>query len=274
MASVVTDTAAGGSKLHGSMETPGEDSEGRAYASIDDMWKEELRDGLWYKKAHEWYEDNCPSTVDGVLGGFGSLDQLDVAQSCTFLIELSRNDNVSLGKKTGRCLDCGAGIGRVTKHLLSKFFKTCDLVESNQRLLDKSVEFVALPTVMGERFCVTLQDIVPTQNHYECIWVQWVIIYLTDNDFVRFLERCKRGLKQGGVIVIKENILNLSSKLTFIVDKADSSLTRSDALLRNIFARAGLNVIYCVPQTNFPPEMLPVMTYALVPAEGDTSESQ
>ncbi len=31
------------------------------------------------------------------------------------------------GPGKGRALDCGAGIGRITKHLLSKFFQTVDL---------------------------------------------------------------------------------------------------------------------------------------------------
>ena len=248
------------------MATPGEDSEGRSYSSIEEMWNEELKDGKWYNKAHVWYEENCPSTVDGVLGGFGQLDPLDVAQSCTFLIQLLKHDGLNLGHKSGRCLDCGAGIGRVTKNLLSKFFKKCDLVESNPRLLEEAGSFVPSP-VLGERFCETLQDVVPKENHYECIWVQWVVIYLTDTDFVKFLRRCTRGLKPGGVIVIKENVMNPATKMAFLVDKDDSSVTRSDELMRAIFENAGLDIILSTKQSNFPEEMLPVITYALVPKQ-------
>lgn len=33
-------------------------------------------------------------------------------------------------------LDCGAGIGRITKNLLMKFFKHIDLVEQNPKFLE------------------------------------------------------------------------------------------------------------------------------------------
>lgn len=37
------------------------------------------------------------------------------------------------------------------------------------------------------------------------IWVQWVVGHLTDDDFVAFFQRCRKGLKPDGVIVLKEN---------------------------------------------------------------------
>ena len=39
---------------------------------------------------------------------------------------------------------------------------------------------------------------------YDVIWVQWVG-HLTDDDFVAFFQRCRKGLKPDGVIVLKEN---------------------------------------------------------------------
>ena len=43
-----------------------------------------------------------------------------------------------------RALDCGAGIGRITKHLLQRHFKYVDLVEQNKAFLDGFNEVVPL----------------------------------------------------------------------------------------------------------------------------------
>ena len=47
------------------------------------------------------------------------------------------------------------------------------------------------------------------------IWVQWALLYLTDQDAVAFFQRCKTGLAPGGIIVVKENICAKG----FVVDK-------------------------------------------------------
>tara|TARA_A100001015_G_scaffold155272_1_gene172321 strand:- start:244 stop:1095 length:852 start_codon:yes stop_codon:yes gene_type:complete len=244
----------------------GADTNDKEYDSIEDMWKAELADGTWYTKAEDWYINNCPTTVDGVLGGFGKLDPLDVAESCTFLIQLFKLTGHQL--KTGKCLDCGAGIGRVTKNLLSKFFLTSDLLESNQRLINEALNFVD-HNVRGKLICNTLQDFIPNENEYDCIWIQWVVIYLTDDDFVLFLKRCVKSLKPNGFIVIKENVMSPNAVHNFLVDKDDSSVTRSDNIMRNIFHKAGLKIVKVEKQKNFPSNMFPVLSYALKPVEED-----
>ena len=59
--------------------------------------------------------------------------------------------------------------------------------------------------------------------------------------------------------------MNPVTKKAFLVDKDDSSVTRSDELMRAIFEKAGLEILLSATQSNFPDEMLPVITYALVP---------
>ena len=59
---------------------------------------------------------------------------------------------------------------------------------------------------MGEFYNVGLQDWQPRSGHYDCIWVQWVLPHLTDDDLVKFFVRCKEGLTETGIIVVKESV--------------------------------------------------------------------
>lgn len=237
------------------------------------FWKKRLAgEGLreWYGKAAEWWLDKekAPSSVDGVLGGYGNLDGVDVKESEVFLGKV-RDLLSKAGHKPGRAraLDGGAGIGRVTKHLLSRFFDCIDLVEGNCRLMDAVPEFLGpgYKKYVGEQYCTTLQDFAPSPGRYDCIWVQWVVIYFTDFDFVAFLRRCARALVPGGFIVIKENVLDVKEAEDFIVDEEDSSLTRSKGYMRHIFREANLEVFLEKPQVKFPENMFPVLMYALRP---------
>ena len=223
-----------------------------------------------------------------MLGGFEELSPVDVTESAQFLTDLKTlrpafgatvpsSSSAASGLATEtRALDGGAGIGRVAKLLLAQFFDKVDLVEGNRRLLDAAPEYMAVleggqkrrNPRMGRLFCATLQDIVPERQAYDCIWVQWVVIYLTDVDFVRFLRRCAEGLRPGGLIVIKENVLGDTPKhhgRDFLLDKEDSSLTRSKPYMQHIFKEAGLRVFLEEAQQDWHPSMLPVAMYALEP---------
>ena len=276
-------------------------------AHWSEVSKSEKKGREWYEKAADWWSDpaNAPATVDGVLGGFGELDKVDVVESSQFLNDVRTlllregGDKTSAAKSavatatatatavataaattTTRALDGGAGIGRVAKHLLSQFYDKVDLVEGNQRLIEAAPEYMRVGEPgdvnkkhesddsehLGELFCETLQDFTPKAEQYDCVWVQWVIIYLTDNDLIEFLKRCVVGLKKNGMIVIKENVLNTRLNANeFLVDEEDSSLTRSRPYLKWIFEQAGLEVFVETKQENWHRSMLPVMMYALVP---------
>lgn len=62
------------------------------------------------------------------MGGYGNLNDLDIKFSRYFLKNLKERfpqTNFSFE----RVLDCGAGIGRISKELLVKLFKKVDLLE-------------------------------------------------------------------------------------------------------------------------------------------------
>jgi protein N-terminal methyltransferase len=127
-----------------------------------------------------------------------------------------------------RALDCGAGIGRVSKTLLMPLFGKVDLLESNSKFLEKAAEQLSNEPAFGESFCQTLQSFIMPQQCYDIIWIQWVLGYLTDGDLVVFLQRARGALKSSlGIIYVKENILKEDHNDTIAeVDTDDCSVIR------------------------------------------------
>eukprot|EP00698_Gefionella_okellyi_P023509 TRINITY_DN8053_c0_g1_i1.p1 TRINITY_DN8053_c0_g1~~TRINITY_DN8053_c0_g1_i1.p1 ORF type:complete len:202 (+),score=38.21 TRINITY_DN8053_c0_g1_i1:94-699(+) len=200
-----------------------------------------------------------------MLGGFGALSDLDVRDSWRFLSRFTNATPLPAGVKrheiqvplTYAC-DCGAGIGRVTRDFLLQHFQFVDIVEQNPAFVAKAMETLPADRVK-ESFACGLQDFTPPPQRYNVIWIQWVAAYLTDVDFVAFLQRCQRNLVSGGLIVLKENVCRKG----FIVDRDDSSITRSDIHMQKVFEQAGLKLVVTVDQTGFPVELFPIKMYAL-----------
>ena len=267
----------------------GMDTEDREYSCLEQLWGYELNgakrslpetdadvvtnpptgaqaegapEHIWYKDAFNYWEDEkiCPITDDGVLGGYGSLTEMDTRDSNVFL------DTLQAKRPTlqfDRVADCGAGIGRVTKNLLLSRFDKVDLVEQSPRLM------AAAPGYLGQESegrikCIVqgLQDFAPAPNTYDVIWIQWVIGHLHDIDFVHFFRRCALGLKPGGIIALKDNS---TESCAFLVDKEDSSIARHTEYIRILLRLAGLNIVMEQRQTDFPEELLPVTMFAIAP---------
>ena len=101
--------------------------------------------------------------------------------------------------------DCGAGIGRVSKHLLLPRFDCVHLVEQSPRLINGSAAYIGEAASRTVLVPLSLQAFAPEPGQFDVIWIQWVIGHLTDQDFVAFFRRCALGLRPGGVIVLKDN---------------------------------------------------------------------
>ena len=233
------------------------------FTSIEAMWSaQNLSD--WYGRAADWYEENCPTTIDGVLGGIGHVSDTDLAGSRRFLQSLfcEVNNDPTTNKSIRMACEIGAGIGRVTKGLLLDFADRCDLVESSPRLL------ASAPDHLGNRmaakcrfFCNSLQEWKPPSTaKYSIIWIQWVLCYLTDKDAVEFLKRCAGCLDDGGYIILKENVCE---EQMFVVDADDASLTRSVGYWNDLIAKSGLRLCTITFQDDFPDEIYPVPMIAL-----------
>ena len=210
----------------------------------------------FYAKADEYWK-GVPATLNGMLGGYEKVSKIDIRGSIAFLKSFIQGRNART--KTTRALDCGAGIGRVTKGLLLPLFQTVDLAELNKEFLDEAPAYLGESSSrVGHYYCCGLQDLKLTEK-YDVVWLQWVTGHLTDDHFVKFLQRCKISLNEGGIIVIKDNIAINGVEL----DDVDSSVTRNTDELKKIYKEAGLTVISEKRQTHLPPELYLVVMTAL-----------
>lgn len=209
------------------------------------------------------YWSSTPATDDGVLGGFPQVSKVDLQGSANFLAKLRRNVK-SVAPKAGklaRAVDCGAGIGRITRGFLSKVADVVDIVEPVKSFTD---EIKSDPCV-GEIFNVGLEQWFPDGvQTYDLVWNQWCVGQLTDAQLVAYLQRMQTVLAEGGWIVVKENISNHELGED-VYDETDSSVTRTDAKFRHIFEQAGLKLVATEVQKGMPPGLYAVRAYALRP---------
>ena len=98
-----------------------------------------------------------------------------------------------------RCaLDCGAGVGHVTKHVLLRRCERVCLVEPDKHWLTQSRRYLGKKRALrcafvGER----IEEHMPScaweaSRKYDLVWVQWTLQYLIDAHVVACLEGCAR----------------------------------------------------------------------------------
>lgn len=237
----------------------GSDSDGKIYASTHEMWASEIKAGDdlydpvkgWYGKSLNYWS-KVPATIGGVLGGMDHIHDSDIRESNLFISAVP-----DVGRL--RALDCGAGIGRISKFLLTPMFEKTDLLEPMEHMLVQAKKELPDDRV-GEMILDSMEKAV-LPHKYDVIVIQWVAIYLTDDHFAAFLKKCKDALLPNGFIFFKEN--TICTKTSFLVDKEDSSLTRSDPHYKQIFAAGGVDCFAEAFQLDWPADLFPVKMYAL-----------
>ena len=256
----------------------------------------------WHDKTVEyWGADK--SSVSGMLGGLPQVDSVDLAESRAVVDMLvrgvlslpsrrkgrgkgrgSNEDDAALraaqyvggaaggrvpALRCGRVLDCGAGIGRVTRGVFADRFARLDLVEQNAQYLETARTHTLAPWApkLGDVVAAPLQACDPAAlvrdgAAYDLVWVQWVVLYMSDAELIAFLQRARAALVRDGhgYIVVKDNVTRGSH---FWVDRDDGSLIRTDAQLRDVFRRAGMTLLLARLQPDFPEDLFPIMTYVL-----------
>jgi protein N-terminal methyltransferase len=210
----------------------------------------------WYDGAVDYWSKQDRS-INGVLGGYAVLHAPDVADSTAFLQGLSTLDEPP---EMGTVVDCGAGMGRVSKAVMLPLFQKVDLVEPCANQLEEAQLLMKEEPRVERYLLVGLQDFFPESGRYDVIWNQWCCLYLTDDDLVEYFKRCKAALRPRGLICAKENVVIDGAH---VFDYDDNSITRTDKQYKDIFARAGLEIVRERRQTDWPTDLFPVMTYAL-----------
>lgn len=225
------------------------------------------------------YWSSVSADNTGVLGGYPQVSRVDLQGSTQFLAKLRRKSK-AFGPNSGslpRVVDCGAGIGRVTKGFLGKVAAVVDVVEPVKQLTDvitvgEEFEELRRKNVVGEVYNVGLESWTPPKgSEYTVIWNQWCLGQLTDRQLIEYFRRIKPFVSENGWIVVKEN-MSTDPNGEDIFDETDSSVTRSDDKFRRIFERAGLRLIAQELQRGMPKGLYPVRTYGLVVGEEETEE--
>lgn len=191
------------------------------------------------------YWNSVDPDVNGMLGGLPHVSRVDLQGSTTFIAKLKRK----IGQKSmffTRAVDCGAGIGRITKGLLANMAVVVDIVEPVEKfteVITSGADFASMRAEgkIGHIYNVGLEDWTPSET-YGIIWNQWCLGQLTDTQLQAYLVRCRARLHADGWIIIKEN-LSTDPYGKDIFDDTDSSVTRADGNFRKIFANAGLSLV-------------------------------
>ncbi|KAE9964498.1 hypothetical protein BLS_008273 [Venturia inaequalis] len=218
-------------------------------------------------KAALEYWSSVSADNDGVLGGYPQVSRIDLQSSSNFLAKLRRKSaQHSPGKRLARAVDCGAGIGRITKGFLSKVAETVDIVEPVVKLTRVVTEGEGFEECrregrVGKVYNVGLEDWTPEVG-YDLIWNQWCLGQLTDAQLLEYFERTKKWVTEGGWIVVKEN-MSTDVLGNDVFDETDSSVTRSDGKFRELFETAGLKIVATEVQRGMPKELFPVRIYAM-----------
>ena len=232
----------------------GSDDAGRAYASLRELWAEQAhRHHEYYAANDAWWDADGyggKSDEEAMIGDTGS--EADAQHSLQFLDMVRRN----IPQLQLRCaLDAGAGVGRVTKHVLLRRCESVCLVEACDRWLKQARRFLGNKRAQRCTFVhARLEALELTAGTtFDLIWVQWALQYLVDAHVVFALRRLAAALSPTGVLIVKENRpcvatgSGATSVDAFRVDVPEGAhgrydVCRPDAHHRWLFRCAGLAV--------------------------------
>ena len=205
------------------------------------------------------YWDTVPATINGVLGGFSYAHNADIQESKALLSNFIENHSQGTAM---RVVDCGSGIGRIGQFLLQNIFSTIDLVEPCAHLMEEAKQRIRSDK-LGTCYIASLQSVELGSEMYDCITVQWVCMYLSDDEFIAFFKKCANALKcvdHPGFIFLKENLSNCRESME---DTLDSSETRTEEHMDTLLCKAGLRIRRKQRQQKWFDSLLPVCMYIL-----------
>jgi len=236
-------------------DVKGVDDQGNFYSSLTELHLvQEENKNEWYAANLLWWESGYGGTTDDEAM-IGDCDgESDALIGLEFLDKVLKKRPLT---KISSALDCGAGVGRITKFILSKrCHGNITLIEANMHWSERSRVYLGRKRAANCQFInANLLDLsrhIPVKS-MDLIWIQWCLQYLTDNDAIQVLATVQQCLTQHGIIIIKENKPAVhttgSSRLNrFQMDTPMGSegrydITRPNAHHQYLFAVAGLTVL-------------------------------
>ena len=141
----------------------------------------------WYKNANNYW-NNVSRDDHGMLQGWEIVSEPDIKCSDNFLTEYIKSGII----EPKNAIDCGGGIGRISKNLLVKHFENVDIVDQAPNLIETAKNTIKDPH-MRNFYVSGLQNFVFPEK-YNCIWIQWTLMHIPDDDAVKILKNCKANL--------------------------------------------------------------------------------
>jgi protein N-terminal methyltransferase len=102
-------------------------------------------------------------------------------------------------------------------------------------------------------------------ENFNCFWLQWVLMFLTDSDCLALLRRCRAHLNPNGIIVVKESTVISANREDALFWCEDHSFSRTLTHLCDLCTEAGLQIDFCEPQPDWDAELIPVHCLVLKP---------
>ena len=230
----------------------GEDSLGNSYQDISEVYAQ-VDPINWYQlDKNVW--DQMESSDKGMVDGHTKIIPIDESNSHTFLRQILIKNNYDIED----CLDLGGGVGRVTKNVLSKYYKHIDVCDQCESHVNKANEMKGKVKQFNNAFVCNMQQL-KLEKKYDCIWIQWSILYLRDDDLIEMLKICQNHLKPNGIIVVKENM----GTDGFYWDRSDNSLMRTVEHMTHLFNKSGLKVVQIRKDLNYPKDFYPLYAFLL-----------
>ncbi|NXG99550.1 NTM1B methyltransferase, partial [Loxia leucoptera] len=199
----------------------------------------------FYARAKHFYRE-VPATEEGMMGDYIELSNTDVESSREFLrkfVGVSHLISSSARSSGVLCLGWWHSPIPMMENFLAE-------VPNYLQGKEDRVEMY---------YCKSLQEFTPAPRRYDVIWIQWVSGYLTDKDLLEFLIRCQGGLKDNGVIILKDNVAREGCTL----DCLDSSVIRDLNILHSLIEMSGLTILREERQEGFPEQCVPVWMLAM-----------
>ena len=217
----------------------------------------------WYEKRAEYWASKEP-TLKSILGGYEESHLPDIKCSCELLNGLILSKQLNPQK----ALDCATGIGRVTENVLLNFINEIDLVDFNEKFIDKCKNKFNKNNKIKDIYLSPLQNF-KLKKKYDLIWIQWCLENLEDEDISIFLNECYSHLNDDGKIIIKENLCDIDddekgdNDYAFRYSELDFSKQRSDAFYINLFMKNKFKIKLHFLNPNWPENMVPLCVYVL-----------